>query len=881
MYEISDELYHYGIKRRSGRYPYGSGENPYQHEGNFLVKVQDLKRQGLSDKEIADYFEMSIREFRSEKSLARMRVRESNRAQVLSYMAEGKGSSEIAKLMGIPESTVRSLANAEIAKNHEVTQATIDILQKAVDTKSYIDVGQGVAASMGITENRLETAVQALKDQGYEVHNIYVEQAWLPGQYTTVKVLAKPGSTKSEVYQNRKDISLVNEKFVSQNSPELAKFRPVESISSKKVEVRYLEDGGGDKDGVIELRRGAEGLDLGDARYAQVRISVDGTHYLKGMAVYSDDLPDGVDIRFNTAKSEKGVNTKLDAMKPIKGDLSNPQDAFETAIKPGGQRGYLNVVNEEGDWANWSKNLSSQMLSKQSVQLAQRQLNAAKLDTKREFEEINSLTNPTIKQHLLNQFADKCDTAAVELKAASMPRQATHVILPLDSVKPNEVYAPKYRNGESVVLIRHPHGGTFEIPELKVNNNNKEAKAIFENAEDAIGIHSSVAARLSGADFDGDTVIVIPNNDRSIKSSPAIKDLQSFEPKVAYAKPKGDTSPTVKHATAQKEMGVVSNLITDMTLRKAPVEHITRAVKYSMVVIDAEKHNLDYKQAKKDCNIKELQEIYQKHDDGRTGGASTLISRSSADIRVPQVKRAYRADKDTGALKYIPTGATYTDSKGRTKDKLTTIETMRVTDDARTLSSGTVMESVYADYANTMKQYANQARKTAINTKSIPYSPAAAKTYAKEVKSLDAKVKQAEAHAPKERKAQILAETTVALKKQDNPGMTKDEVSKEKTRALAQARASLGGTKPKVDITDKEWEAIQAGAVSKTRLTSILKYADQEDLKQRATPRESVGMTPTMVALAKSRLAMGYTLAEVADSLGVSASTVSKAVKEG
>lgn len=884
-YMIPDELRHYGIKRRSGRYPYGSGANPYQHEIDFLSEVKKLQKEGLTDKEIAEYFEMSIRELKAEKSLARMKVRENDRQQVLDYMADGKGPSEIARIMGKPESTIRSLANEEIASKHKQTQATIDILKTTVDAKSYVDIGQGVASSLGITDSRLETAVQALKDEGYEVHNIYVEQTWLPGQYTTVKVLAKPGTTKKEVYNNRHDISVLNEKFIDQHSAELNKLRPIQSISSKKLEVVYHEDGGGDKDGVIEIRRGAEGLDLGESRYAQVRIGVDDTHYLKGMVVYSDDLPPGVDIRFNTSKKKADYPNKLDALKKMEADISDPQMAMKASIKPGGQRGYLNIVNEEGDWAVWSKNLSSQMLSKQSVQLAKRQLDAAKLDTKRELEEISSLTNPTIKAYLLNQFADKCDTSAVELKAAAMPRQASYAILPLDTIKKNEVYAPHYRNGESVVLIRHPHGGTFEIPELKVNNNNKEAKRIFENASDAIGIHADVASRLSGADFDGDTVIVIPNNSKSIKSSPAIKELQSFEPKVTYAKKKDDISAPPKHATMQREMGIVSNLIADMTLKKAPIEDITRAVKYSMVAIDAEKHNLDYKQAKKDCGISDLQKKYQKHHDGSTGGASTLITKSSATTYIPQVNTSYRkVDPATGEAKYIPTNKTYQKynkktGESKTVQRQTGIERMRITDDAYSLSSGTVMESVYADYANSMKKTANEARKIAVNTKHIPYSPQKAKEYSEEVKSLRAKVKESESYSPLERKAQILADTTVALQKADNPNMTKSQASKARARALANARASLGGTKPKVTVTDKEWEAIQSGAVSKTLLESVLRFTDQDLLKERAMPRDRPAMSPTMIALAKSRLEMGYTLAEVADSLGVSSSTVSKAIK--
>ena len=50
-------------------------------------------------------------------------------------------------------------------------------------------------------------------------------------------------------------------------------------------------------------------------------------------------------------------------------------------------------------------------------------------------------------------------------------------------------------------------------------------------------------------------------------------------------------------------MGKISNLITDMTLLGASEDKLARAVRHSMVVIDDEKHHLDYKQSEKDNNI--------------------------------------------------------------------------------------------------------------------------------------------------------------------------------------------------------------------------------------------------------------------------------------
>ena len=425
-----------------------------------------------------------------------------------------------------------------------------------------------------------------------------MEQVNNPGKKTTVHVLCEPGTEWADLrYNHSHEIGLVNEKFQDLHSLSTRIMEDPKSISGDRVQVVTSSEGGSTKDGLIELRRGVEGLDLGRANYAQVRIAVDDTHYLKGVAVYADDLPKGIDIRFNSSKA-----TREESLKKLKDDPNNP---FGSTIKD--QKGYLNIVNEQGNWQEWSKTLSSQFLSKQPVTLAKQQLAISKQQRELELKDILSLQNPTVKKHELEEFADKCDTAAVHLKAAALPGQSNSLILPVNSMKPTEVYAPNYPNGTEVVLVRHPHGGTFELPMLKVNNRNAEAKKMIGVSNDAIGIHHSVAQQLSGADFDGDTVIVIPNNTHKVKTDKPFKDLQEFDPKI-YKFPAGTPdSKVISSRTKQREMGVVSNLITDMTLQDAPPKDIIKAVKYSMVVIDSEKHKLDYKQAKIDNDIKSLQ----------------------------------------------------------------------------------------------------------------------------------------------------------------------------------------------------------------------------------------------------------------------------------
>ena len=212
------------------------------------------------------------------------------------------------------------------------------------------------------------------------------------------------------------------------------------------------------------------------------------------------------------------------------------------------------------------------------------------------------------------------------------------------------MYAPNYKNGEKVALIRYPHGGTFEIPILTVNNKQSTAKRMLDNALDAIGINSKVAERLSGADFDGDTVMVIPTGGKvKVTSTPPLKGLEGFDPKLEYGGKKEGTFKPMKNT--QTEMGKISNLITDMTLKGATQDELARAVRHSMVVIDAEKHKLDYKQSEQDNGISALKKKYQGtvDENGRYHeGAATLISRAKSETSVLKRKGSPIINKETG-----------------------------------------------------------------------------------------------------------------------------------------------------------------------------------------------------------------------------------------
>lgn len=893
---IDEENYimHYGILRRSGRYPWGSGKDQNTRNKSFLDNVDALRKQGLSEVEIAKGFGITTTELRAAKSIAKNQQKQADIDMAQRLRDKGMSTTAIGERMGRNESSIRGLLAPGAKDKNDVLVTTSNMLKDQVEKKNYIDIGSGVENHLGISQTKLSTAVAMLQEEGYTIHYVKVQQLGT-GQQTTIKVLAKPDVKYSEVFKNRDQIQQITD-FSQDGGRSFVGIQPPLSISSKRVGIRYAEDGGTAADGVIFVRPGVDDVSLGSSRYAQVRIAVDGTHYLKGMAMYKDDLPDGVDLQFNTNKHDTG--NKLDALKPMQRDKDgniDQQNPFGAAIKNGGQQivkdakgndvvtSVMNKVNEEGDWGKWSKTLSTQFLSKQSPTLAKTQLDMTYERQKSDLDTILKLTNPAVRRQLLESYADNADSAAVHLKAAALPRQASHVILPVDSMKPTEIYAPNYNNGERVVLVRYPHGGTFEIPELTVNNRQPAAKKMLGNAKDAVGIHSSVAERLSGADFDGDTVLVIPNDRGAVKTSPALEGLKDFDPKTSY--PAYEGMKKITPSGKQHKMGDVSNLITDMTIRKASNAELARAVRHSMVVIDAEKHNLDYKQSYIDNGIGQLKEKYQgRTDKGGLKGSSTLISRAQSDVRVPDrkgrpAKEGGPIDRETGKKVYVPTNETYTDRNGKLVVKTIKSKKLAETDDAHTLSSGTPIENLYAEHSNKLKALANTARKELVHTESTPYSPSAKIAYDKQVKSLDAKLNVALRNRPLERQAQLVANSIVAAKRQAYPDMDAASLKKIKAQALTEARLRTGAGKERIEITDDEWEAIQHGAISNHKLTQILRNADLEQVKKLATPREPTVMTTTQVARAKSMLASGYTQAEIATALGVATSTLESSLQ--
>ena len=995
---LSDEefLEHYGMPRRSGRYPWGSGKDDYQHSIDFLGRIEKLKKKGWKEtpENIERDFGLSVKDFRMEKSLCNDERKYYKIKTARALQKDGLNTSEIGKKMGVNESTVRGWFEQEEKGKYLQVKETVKLLKDRVDDKKMVDVGKGVERELNISRERLDTAIYVLESQGYHLHGGRVSQLTNKNQSTTQSVLCVPGTPHSAIYEFDKVHSIKD--YISRDGGQTyeKKFNYPASLDKKRLYIRYPDEGGDLKDGIIELRRNVPDLSLGESRYAQVRILVDNKSYLKGMAVYSDNMPDGVDVVFNTSK-KRGSDEYSVVMKKIKNDPDNPFGSLIKDADQGGQYWYdadtgkrvsgsdpnvknkkLGLINkraDEGDWTEWADALPSQFLSKQSKQLAKQQLDLAKANKKDEFDEIMSLTNPTVKKYYLEKFASNCDKAAVDLKAAALPGQKYHVIIPINTLKDNEIYAPQYEAGTKLALIRYPHGGTFEIPILTVIDKNPDARKIIGTSSiDAVGINKKVADRLSGADFDGDTVMCIPTHDKKGKvkiiSTPELEGLKGFDNKAAYqydeVKTDKDGNTTyyrngrkfdiMKHT--DNEMGKISNLISDMTLQGANSDELARAVRHSMVVIDAEKHKLDYKQSYIDNNIAALKRDYQpKFDkDGNIiggGGAFTIISKSKGPERVEKRKGQarinqkgkpwYDPNKPEGALinmtapdneLYYAVGSydkkagtrTYKTTSGKNitykmddpvarkkyepvmkKDPDTgeviftnrdgsikyqretrTMDSTRMAeaDNAMDLVSPVrhKMEILYADYANSMKSMANDARKELIRTENLKYDANAKKIYAKEVSSLEMKLNDALKNAPRERYAGRLANAEVKRRQEADPDMKSGDLRKLQQRSVSKFRNEVGAVSRRersIKIDDREWEAIQAGAISDSKLRQILANTDTDSLRERAMPKNKKTLSTTQISRIKTMSNNGITIEQIAKKMGISTSAVSSYLK--
>lgn len=949
--DLSDEgklmvMKHYGTKYHSGRYPYGSGKDPYQRTRTesdiFNAARSHFRDKGLNDEEIRNKFGMTTTQWRD--MVTRVKAEEKQRIykEVQTRIERGESRQSISEKLGISLSSVDNYVNMDASKvnSKKSLDNLSNTLKSKVDEVKYLDISEGVESQLGIAQTKLRSTVSSLVATGdYKVERIFVEQVTNQGSYTEVKVLVKSDVDRAFLLKNKHLIRPVDFYYDKNNSNSIQNLQTPKSIDLKRVKIKYAipegqpghgtEEDGAMMDGCMYIRPGVKDLSLGKAHYAQVRIAVNDSHYLKGMAIYGDekDFPKGVDIIFNTNK-KKGVPALSDdpdakqVLKPLKEKL-NGLNPFGATLKkqapmldkdgnpvvneklsakakklgyktPVYENGAINIVNEEGDWLDWDKTLSSQFLSKQPNSVVKERLNATLKKVDKEYDQIQKIDNPVIRKKLLENYVGSLESKQVHLKAAAPSSFQAHVLLPIPNMKENEVYAPNYNDGDRLILIRYPHAGRFEIPELIVNNKGPGKKVIGNKSKDAIGIHPKVASKMSGADFDGDTAYLMLNNSGKFKTAKSLKGLKDFDPGI-YADEKGTFKP-MKKSSVQGQMGSISNLITDMSMKNASPDEMTRAVKHSMVVIDAYKHKLNYQRSEEENGIPALKKKYQGHVDnvdysklerynprtrklekailpseinktGRYGeGGATVLSRHAKEVHVG------------GTEVIVPT------PDGKTKKVIRNPRKAYVTNMLKDASAylnpdSTPVEHSYVNYINELKKRKDLVDKEIPSIKMPKQDKRASIIYKDEVDSLKEKLRESLANAPKERMAQVIAQNEVAKIVESRGGykeLENGELKKFRNQAITGARLKVGAKRRPVDITSDEWDAIQANAISPSMLSKLTRHMDDDQLIELAMPKQSNILSPNKKAKAIAMLNNGYTNAEVANLLGVSPSTISK-----
>ena len=900
-----------------------------------------------TDKEIADGFGISIERLRQEKSKAYNRERIERHEKAMELKAQGLSRSEVARRLGVTEGALRYQAKTDVKKKANKTYEIANLLMEICDKKQIIDVGEG--AELGsmferCARTRFKNALSICEDNGYGNYVIKCPQMGSEmGNSTKIQVLCAPGISRQEVKSRLADIQPIDDIEQDLNLSN-AGIPPITWIDSSRIYVRYADspESGKDLDGLIQIRPGLRDLNLGACRYAQVRIAVDGSHYMKGICCYAPDIPYGYDVVYNSNKKRGAPKDKV--FKPfnkIKGtDMIDWENPFSATIKIESKLKYvpryykdefgathvspINVIYEAGDWAAWRRNVSAQFLSKQQIPTVKRQLTLTVAERHVQLEILLSLTNPAVKKKLLYDFAEKCDRDAVELKATAFSGQQYYVLVPFPDLPVNRIYAPNYKDGTLVVLIRYPHAGPFEIPTLVVDNNLPRAKWVLGNAPDAVGIHPSVAGILSGADFDGDFVVLIPlGNGVSVKTMLPLEKLNGYEPKELYStvtdpvtgkKINPKTGKVVKIMTdkqTQTEMGLITNLIADMEIMGAPIEHIERAVKHSMCVIDAHKHELDYLQSYSDNGIAELKIYYQG---AAKAGAATLITRAGSRADITYKKRSRHDDPETGEKIFTDAPRKFTGRDGKEREIKKHSTKMYENDDAfNLLSDGQYpIEIVYGNFANEMKRLANLARKEAMACPKLVANPSAKKAFAPQLKSLEYKLDLAVANQTRERMAQLytfckfleklnenkfyisqlieeidkddtLTERKKKKKKREcykENSLDKEEKDKIIQQYLIASRLRFNAHANLIKYTPEEWLAINSGAVSQTKFDKFYRYSDKDELKKLAMPKEEEIPSASKIEYILRLNAENFPTYEIAERVALSVGKVTKIILE-
>lgn len=251
-------LTHYGMPRRSGRYPWGSGDNPYQHSADFMARVQSLKKSNATavdestgeiltgERAIAKIMGLSnTKELRVQYALAKDEKRTYDVQTAKSMRADGKSLNEIAKAMGFKnDSSVRSLLNDQSASKMNKSKKTADTLKQCLkeklkdDPKAVLDVGVGVERELGVSKEKLNEALYIMQQEGYQVWKGSVPQATNPGKKTNLRIVGPEGTPKSAPF-DYEHIHSVSEYTSRDNGETFSKTKFPVSMDPKRLAIRY------------------------------------------------------------------------------------------------------------------------------------------------------------------------------------------------------------------------------------------------------------------------------------------------------------------------------------------------------------------------------------------------------------------------------------------------------------------------------------------------------------------------------------------------------------------------------------------------------------------------------------------------------------------
>lgn len=136
-----DDLLHFGIKRRSGRYPYGSGERPFQSEGGRKKRIKGKERDVRRKEELVtqDRITYIKKEFQSEKEKKKFLDTATNATEVLQYRDQ-LTQKELEAALGRIK-TIRELSGISKKEKDAAWDAVNNAMKKVGNVKDWAKTG--------------------------------------------------------------------------------------------------------------------------------------------------------------------------------------------------------------------------------------------------------------------------------------------------------------------------------------------------------------------------------------------------------------------------------------------------------------------------------------------------------------------------------------------------------------------------------------------------------------------------------------------------------------------------------------------------------------------------------------------------------------------